>query len=453
MSTQELLEGAGTELTLPVADGRVREAPGLHGRLWRSLRGAVDVHARHGVLTLMEQTVVSGTNFATTVILGRACLQHELGLYAMGFSLVLMLMGVSRALVWMPYTTRSPHLSGRRLVGYTGSVTVHVAGFCLLTALGLALAALATGFSAKSAELSGLLGVLAIAAVLMLLREYARRIYLARMQVSKALVLNLMLAGLQIGGLGFLACGGVLSARGAYWVIGAACGLVAGGWWLAMRGKLRIRRRQVWVDWRRNWRSARWLFPAALISVGAAGVYPWILAAFHGTGSVGALTAAQGVILFANPLLLGVCNFLGPLAAHTYARGGARSLSRAIWWSTLGLVCVMGLFCLLVSAWGEELVQLIFGPAYAGQGKVVWALACAQLAYAAGIPVEFGLLALHRADYELKSAVLRLAVTFTLGLWFVQRYGAAGVGYGILVGCLAAAALQWFAFRRFVSHA
>ena len=453
MSTRELLEGAGTGLTLPVADRREGQDCGLQSRLWRSLRGARAAHARKGALTLIDQSVVSGTNFLTTVILGRVCLQHELGVYAMGFSLVLMLMGISRALVWMPYTTYSPHLAGRRLAGYTGSVTVHMAAFCLLTALGLGVASAATGFSAGGAVFSRLLGVLAFAAVLMLLREFIRRIYLARMQASRALALDVVLAGLQIGGLVFLAVGGVLSAPAAYCVIGLACGLVSAGWWLVMRRRVQISGRQARVDWLRNWKSARWMFPAALIGVGALGIYPWILALFHGTVSVGSLTAAQGVILFANPLLLGVCGFFGPLAAHTYARSGADALGRLVFLSTLALIGVMGLFCAVVSTWGGELVQLIYGPRYAGQGQVVWALACAQLAFAAGIPVSYGLLALHRADYELKIAAIQLTVTLTLGLWCVRTYGAAGVGYGILAGYLAAVALQWSAFRRIVRRA
>lgn len=453
VSTPELLQAIDTELTLPLLDGRAGGARGLPSRLGRSLRGVLHTHVRQGVLTLLDQAFVSGTNFLTTVILGRVCLRHELGLYAMGFSLLLMLMGVSRALVWMPYITHAPHRAGRRLDRYTGSVTVHMAVFCLLTALGLAVAAALTGLSASGAELSGLLGVLAVAAALMLSREYVRRVYLARLDVLWALVFDVGLAGLQLAGLGILVLGGLLSARGAYGVIALACGLGAAGWLLVMRHRLRIRRRQVWVDWRRNWKSARWMFPAALITVAGGNVYPWILALFHGAVSVGAFTAAQGVIFFANPLLLGMCNFFGPFAAHTYARGGVHRLSRAVWWSTLGLLAVMGLFCAVVSVWGGELVQLIYGPRYAGQGEVVRALAYLQLAQAAGIPVSFGLLALHRADYELKTAVIQLAVTFTLGLWCVERFGAAGVGYAGLVGCLAAVVLQWFAFRRIVHHA
>jgi len=112
----------------------------------------------------------------------------------MGFSLVLVLMGTCRALIWMPYTTRSPHLVGPRLARYTGSVTVHMAVFCLLTGLGLAVAAAVTGLSAGGGQLSGLLAVLAVAAGLMLFREYIRRVYLARMQMSGALLLDIAMA-------------------------------------------------------------------------------------------------------------------------------------------------------------------------------------------------------------------------------------------------------------------
>lgn len=453
MSTHELLKAAGAELALPVADRRSCKPSRLESRLGRLLRALLGTRARQGALTLADQAVTSGTNFLTTVILGRACLQHELGLYAMGFSLVVVLMGVSRALIWMPYTTRSPHMAGPRLTRYTGSVTVHMAVFCLLTGLGLAVAAAVTGLSAGGGQLSGLLAVLAVAAALMLFREYIRRVYLARMQISRALLLDIAMAALQLGGLGLLALGGLLSAQAAYWTIALACASVAAAWLLVTRRQLHLRIRPTWTDWRRNWKLARWMFAAALIAVAATGVYPWILALFHGAASVGVMAAAQSVVFLANPFLLGVSGFYGPFAAHTYARNGAERLGRAVRWGTLGLMSVMGLFCTFVSVWGGQLVQLLYGPQYAGEGGVVRALACAQLAEAACIPVSFGLLALGRADYTLKCAVIQLAVTLTLGLWCIERFGAAGVGYAALVGCLAAAALQWSAFRRIVRDA
>ena len=127
MSTQELLKATAAELALPVADGRACETSRLESRLGRLLRTLLGTRARQGALTLADQAVVSGTNFLTTVILGRACLQHELGLYAMGFSLVVVLMGISRALIWMPYTTHSPHLEQDTVCpwGYCPGIGIH----------------------------------------------------------------------------------------------------------------------------------------------------------------------------------------------------------------------------------------------------------------------------------------------------------------------------------------
>jgi O-antigen/teichoic acid export membrane protein len=408
---------------------------------------------RRAALTLLEQAILSGTNFLTTVLIGRMCLQHELGLYSMGFSLMLLFSGLSWSLFGLPYTIYSPRRRGERLARYTGSVTVHVGVFCLVTAVGLAAASAVIGQTSGLADLSGLLAALVIAGTFILFREFLRRVYLANLQVGRAMVLNAGLAVLQLGGLLALARYGVLSAVTAYWAIGLACGLLSLVWLFVERRRLKIRPGQIRLDWIRNWKTGRWVFSASLVRVAGRDIYPWLLALFHGPSSVGVLAAASGVVFFANPVMIGVWNFFTPLAAHTYAEEGAQGLKRTVRRGTLGLLAVVFVFCAAISIWGGDLVVFLYGPQYAGQGAVVRSLALRLLAEAACLPVGLGLLAQGRADYELKTAVIQAVVMVTLGLWFVHRFGAAGVGYAATAAYLATAAVMWIAFRRLVRHA
>ena len=47
---------------------------------------------RDRALSVLDQGVVSGTRFLTTVLIGRACAPEELGLYSLGFSVVLIVL-------------------------------------------------------------------------------------------------------------------------------------------------------------------------------------------------------------------------------------------------------------------------------------------------------------------------------------------------------------------------
>lgn len=450
VSIRELMANVDSKVSVPEpASALALAAP------WPSLAqplGAVlgRASARRAVLTLVDQVAVSGTNFATTVIIARFCLQEELGLYALGFSLVLLLGDGANALVWMPYTFNSPRERDGSAVRFTGSVTIHMVLFCLLATVGIGLTAVVTAVCGDHLELSGLFAVLAIAGAMMLFREHMRRVYLAQMRVGRALVLNLGMAGMQLAGLAVLVRHGVLSSVSVYWVITLACVFLTAGWLAAERRRLLFHWRTAWSDWRSNWQTGRWMFGASLLRMVATDIYPWVLAAFHGVHAVAILTAARGVIVFANPLLLGISNFAGPSAAHAYADHGPRTLWHRVLWSTLGIAAIMGVFCALVWIWGEDLVQLLYGAQYAGHANVVHSLAIAQLVEAMCIPVGFGLLAMRRADCEFLTAVVQLVVMVSGGLWLVWRFGPAGVGYGAAAAFLATGVVRWFLLRRIV---
>jgi O-antigen/teichoic acid export membrane protein len=411
------------------------------------------VQARRAALTLTDQVAVSGTNFVTTVLLGRFCLQEELGLYALGFSLVLLLGGAANALVWMPYMFNSPHQRNGRRLRFTGSVTIHMALFCLLTAVGLGVAAALTAIRGEHPELSGLFAVLAVAGSLMLFREYMRRVYLAQMRPGRALLLNVGMAGIQLAGLATVMRRGMLSSHSAYWVIGASCALLTAAWLVTERTRMKVCWHAVVPDWRRNWKTGRWIFAGSMVRLVSTDIYPWLLAAFHGLPAVAVLAAARGVIVFANPLLLGIGNFAGPFAAHACADHGLRGLRQRVFWGTVAIAAIMGTFCAAVFMWGADVMELLFGSRYAGQAGVVRALALGQLVEAMCIPVGLGLLVAQRANYELIGAVVQLAAMVSAGLWLVWHFGPAGVGYGSAVAYLATGIIGWIGFERTIRRA
>src|ERR1051325_11854112 len=66
-------------------------------RLWRFLSG---MHA----LALADQAVVSGTSFLTSVLIGRWAGSSQLGIYAIGLSLLISVVAVQNSLISLPYT-------------------------------------------------------------------------------------------------------------------------------------------------------------------------------------------------------------------------------------------------------------------------------------------------------------------------------------------------------------
>src|SRR5438132_4331641 len=63
-----------------------------------------DTGSGNQALALIDQAVVSGTSFLTTILIGRWCGAGELGVYSLGFSLLVSWGSVQNSLISLPYT-------------------------------------------------------------------------------------------------------------------------------------------------------------------------------------------------------------------------------------------------------------------------------------------------------------------------------------------------------------
>jgi len=352
----------------------------------------------------------------------------------------------------MPYTVYSPRLTDIDRALYTGNTLIHqlvlsaFAIICLLIAGGI----LSLGIGPK--ELAPVLWALAVTITLILLKEYVRRIFFARLDMMTALVLDSFVAGMQIGGLLLLAYIGVLSATQAYLVIGAACGVAALSWLVWEREIFAVRLSQVISDLHRNWSLGKWFFAGTLVFLMSTQLFIWFLNGFHGTAPTGVLAACMGIVFLSNPFFIGMGNLVGPKASQAYAFGGAKEVRIVVFKSSVLLAAAMGLFCLMILVFGEQLLVFIYGSKYAGNGAVVSVLALGNMSAAITMPATHGLLVIDRPKADFKVNLIFLGITLTLGLWLVQSYGVLGVAFGLLAGKFTVLITRWTTFTMLVSH-
>ena len=269
-------------------------------------------------------------------------------------------------------------LRGRRRDEYAGRVLVQQSALALFAATGLALAAALCG---------GVRGELAwvVAAVvpLVLLREFCRRLGFAHDRIAGVLALDLAVAALQLGALAWLTYRGWLTASLAFAAVGLVCGGVALVCLVLGRGDLALRRRRVGREVGRHWTFGRWVAAGQLVGVVHGYTIHWLLVLMIGPAATGAFTACLTVLLLSNPFVLALGNLLGPWTARARAEGGG------------------------------AVVELLYGPGYAGHEVTLTALAVAFAAAPAGISADHGLRALGRPRVAFTGSVIGLAVTTT----------------------------------------
>jgi O-antigen/teichoic acid export membrane protein len=401
-------------------------------------------------LALADQAVVSGVSFLTTVLISHWTSASQLGLYAIGISVLISMFAIQDSLISLPYTIQQ-HQPLRMPNDHAGSSLAHCGMLSALCVFILAASALGLFARGSGPELTAMALVLAAVAPFALLREFERRLAFARLRMGLALILDMPVATIQLLALCWLGWTDRMSAANAYAAIGGACALTSIVWLYFARTNFVIRADQVRATMAQSWGLGKWLFALQItVSVQACVPY-WLLALGVGTTATGVYAACISIVLFANPLMIGIGNTLAPKAALALKEGGYARLRREASRDSLLLGGAMTLFCLIVLFAGEDVMRLLYhGKEYAGHGHTVMVLALAQLASALGMPATFSMQSMERPQAIVLASSVGAVFTVVLVWSLMIEWGLLGAAYGFLAGNIAGTMGRWIAFLALV---
>lgn len=397
-------------------------------------------------LAVAGQGFVSATNFLTTLIVGRACVKEELGLYGLGFSVLVFVMQLQVALIITPYVVYEPRVKGHEHRIYTGSSLIHQAALSLVLIPVFFLAGLLATAGYGPQGFAPVAWALVFAVVAALLKEYVRRICFANVKMIAALIVDAATAALQIGILAILWRTNTLTAARAFWVTAFANGLAATVWLAMNRGMFHLQWGTVLRHFAANWQIGKWSFASAFLYGIGNNFYPWLVERFQGTAQTGEFQACLGVAGLGNIVLIGVYNFLGPRIARVYAEKGIAYLKRFVMLTSMAMCCSMAPICFVLWSWGDPLVVLVFGDKYAGNGMIVFVLALNLMALAMALALSYALFALEKADFDFIVNIAGVLILVTVGIWLVRAYGPLGAALGLLASNAAALATRYGVF-------
>jgi O-antigen/teichoic acid export membrane protein len=259
-------------------------------------------------------------------------------------------------------------------------------------------------------------------------------------------------AVIQIAALFWLGWTGRMSAATACAALGGACALTGLAWLYLARASFEIRADQVGPAIKQSWGLGKWLFTAQIATSVQGYVTYWLLALIVGTTATGVYAACMSVVLFANPLIIGLgINVLLPRAALALQHGGGARLRREATRDLLLLGVPMTLFCAVVLFVGEDVMNLLYhGKEYEGNGPAVTVLALALLASTVGMPASNALASMERPRAIVWVGLIAALLTVVLVWWLVVGWGLLGAAYGFLAGNVAGSIGRWAAFLALV---
>ncbi len=396
-------------------------------------------------LSVIDQALVSGTSFVTSVILGRCTGREDLGYYYLALSIVLFVRGLQEQLVAAPYMIYCGRQKAADQPRYAASALLHQCLLSLVAVAGLAVVA-AMGWGPAGIRQSLLL--LLCAAPLLWTREFVRQMSFAHLDVQAAIVTDLTITVTQLGTLCYLAWMGQLTVVSTLAVMGICCGLASVSWLASGRQKFTLQWAAAWNDWCRNWTFSRWALASHVLACSSPYILPWVVAATHGERETGTLGACATLVGLSNMLLVGLANYLSPRAARAYAEQGLAELKRVLWQTATLFVVGLGSISICAFLAGHQVAALVYGPEFIETRWIIGILSLSVLANSLGVTAGNGLWALERPSAsffaDLSSMIIVIAATIT----FVPLFGPVGAALAQFTGTASDALIRGYTLRR-----
>lgn len=415
--------------------------------LLRGLINKLILAANKGFFGLSDQLLISGAAFATSVLIGRSSTKEELGLYALGLTIMFFVSDFQTAFISTPYAVYSPRLQGDSHRQFTGSTLLHQLTYSVLVLLVMVICMTVLSFASGPKGFAEVSRSLILVITFVMLKEFIRQLCFASLKAKTVFVLDSFAVLLQIGGLSLLAWHGALSAHRAFLVVGIACGLTSAVWLVLNRAIFVFSLTRAWSEFRHNWIFAKWLAAGNLLWSAAFSLLPWCIAVFQGVEANGVWAVCMGVIGLGNIVLAGTQNLLGPRILHAFAQGGTPAMRRFVLKAAALLVLLTLSFLVFIMIFGDMLIVLLYGQKYSGNSFILSIIALSLVVGSATFPFSRGLFAMERADVDFK---INIAVVATLGLnvYLVRTFGLVGAAYGLLATHSLSTVLRAIVFNR-----
>lgn len=412
----------------------------------RIVNYAVKLLTREHIFSLVDQALVSGTSFLTTFLLARFSSAGELGIYAIGISVLVSLLAFQDSLILQPYTIQRLS-SGVQPAEHEGASLI----FSVFASVGGALVVTAAVSGALAWEgASGMLAMLfAIAAILpfVLTREFARRTAIAQLEMHRAIMLDAVVALIQLSALTILGLTGRMSAITACVALGGANAVVAVGWLCWARHTLNLRPQVAKAVFADTWNLGKWLLVGRVTVQVQGYIIYWIAMAMAGAVATGVLAASMSVVNIASPLILALGNVMVPRSVLAWRNAGGQGLWREAIRNTVCFAAVIAPFCIFLLFGGEAIMRVLYpGGEYEGSGVIVAVLAFATFATALGGPASFGLATMERPRAIVIVGVIGAMLSVVLVALSMMTWGLLGAAFGLLAGNIVGTTGRWIAF-------
>jgi len=412
----------------------IRSAPRRRiGRDWFGV-------ATENLVPLADQTLVSGVNFLTAIMLARALGLVGFGIFSLTWLVVLIVFALQTALISAPMMSIGPKQARDDEPAYFGAIFLQQAAVTVMSVVVVYGGVAASAAAFPNWNLSGTALPLSLTVAGHHAQDFLRRYFFTRRRGYVALSLDAIRYGGQLALLAWLMAADSLSVEIALWAIAATSAvsiLVAGPFVEA----LAWHRASFAAVTLRHWRFSRWLAASAVLQFSSGNLFLIAAGALLGPAAVGALRAAQNLMGVVHIFTLGLENIVPVRAGwhfHHHGNSGLFGyLKRVALFGGGGTIAVAFVVGIAPEFW----LDLVFGGVYAGFGNLVQWFAVFYLVALATFFLRAALRAIEHTVAILIATVASVSVALAAAYPLVNAFGATGAVAGMVLAQVAGATL------------
>lgn len=390
------------------------------------------VGARQWVL--IDQMLVSGSNFLIALILARSMGPSGFGVYALLTTVQQFSVGLSTSLLANPVGMALPHAEGTRdrqvLLGGGQALQMMIGlGFTVVTLLGgTAFCWLMPGTGIGIAEILAL----AVGVATLPLLEWYRKLLFINSAYRHVFVADACLYGILLPAVAAIAYTGLASVLWVLtlWVIGSLLAVAWGHHSNRLSPDWGLVREHVQKQWRA---SLEWVAATQIQWAGSQGVI-FVAAPIVGIAGIGAYRSAVSLLGFTNAIGQMLDNTVSLRSAEHYAKGGETALRKyllqTVSRSTMWIALILAPFAIFPGL----VFEVVLGDAYAGYESIL----VVHTIYTVLLFAYRGLIYYQRAKLQ-GGTVVRGALVFAAASICVvaiasTAFGAIGIVLGLTIG-------------------
>jgi O-antigen/teichoic acid export membrane protein len=396
-------------------------------------------------ISLLNQAVSSGTNFAMGLYLVRFLTPMEFGLYGIGFAISLYYSGIGISLFHTQMVVHVPDKASEDRLPYAARILAAITIFSFLMALvGLLIHFMGKTLFACAVRYECLVFPITAASISFLFKEFfIRHSYTAKKEIW-ALIINSAVAF----SLGVLLLFQYYSETKfsteralCYYAISNQLGAVA-GFFLVRLPIGTVRRKKVEEDLREAWRGGRWAVGAGSIIWLQSQAYTYLTAGVLGPAGVGYANAAQMLIKPFLMLLPAINQMSMPVLA-ALNRHGRQKAVKVGFLITTGLLFSAMIYATMVIIFEDRIVTFVLGSQFSRLRPIIlgWTFVLFLMLLRDG--AENILQAMKNFRTLMLTYIVSAGVTIFSAIVLMKSFGVIGSILGMGVGEFILASLLW----------